>query len=392
MRSGQMNTTTELRLLQAHERTEPNHAAKCLLDINALLYLSEAELAALRPVAARFAFRANDYYLSLINWSDPADPIRRLVVPNTEEVAAYGELDASDEASNTPLAGLQHKYADTALLLVTDQCSCFCRYCFRKRLFSEDGERETARDFSAVAEYIRQHAEITDVLLTGGDALSLPGSRLEELFARLGAIPHVRSVRLGSKIPAFNPARILGDRTLQHAFRHGVASGKNIYVMCHFDHPREFTPIAFEALELLRGLGVTCLNQCPVTRGVNDDAGVLADLLQMATDAGCPQYYLFQCRPTVGNAGFSVPITRAFVLVSEARSRVSGLSRRARFCMSHASGKIEVVGLDEQHIYARYHRAKSPADDGRMLVFKRDDEAMWFDQLVPARCGEPLPA
>lgn len=359
-------------------------ATRYLLDIREVAALDPAERAELLHVVERFPFRSNDYYLGLIDWNDPDDPIRRMVIPTLSELEEFGTYDASDEASNTPLRGLQHKYADTALLLVTDQCAGFCRYCFRKRLFIA-GNRETVRDVSAGLAYIEQHDEITDVLLTGGDALALPTSELEKILSAVNQIDHLHAIRLGSKMLAYDPARVLGDEELQAVMRQSAQSGKSLYLVCHFDHPRELTPLAAEALSLVQSLGVQCLNQTPLTAGVNDDAGTLAELLQACTDLGCPQYYIFQCRPTVGNAPFAVPITRAFSVISDARSRVSGLSRRARYCMSHARGKIEVVGIDEQHVYARFHRAKDPADEGRMLVLERDDEAVWLDQLSPAR-------
>ncbi len=365
-----------------HSTGGPTRPARCIIDVDGIDHLSPERRSRLERVTARFPFRANDYYLHLIDWDDPRDPLRRLVVPDVSELDAFGVDDASDEASNTRLPGLQHKYTDTALLLVTDQCAAFCRYCFRKRLFTT-GARETTPDTSAGLSYISRHPEITDVLLTGGDALSLPTAHLEKIVDALLAVEHLHTIRLGSKMLAYNPARVLSDERLHALLRRATASGKNLYLMCHFDHPREFTALAAEALRLVQGLGVQCVNQSPITTGVNDDPDTLASLLQACTDLGCPQYYIFQCRPTTGNASFAVPITRALSVIAEARSRVSGLSRRARYCMSHTSGKVEVVGMDESHIYARYHRAKDPADEGRMLVYRRDDAAVWLDDLVP---------
>jgi KamA family protein len=304
------------------------------------------------------------------------------VVPSLAELGAEGALDPSDEAANTQLRGLQHKYSDTALLLVTDQCASFCRYCFRKRLF-RPGSREANRHIEAGIEYIRAHEEISDVLLTGGDPLTLATSRLAEIIGMLSAIPHVRTIRIGSKIPAFNPYRISEDSEFLAMVREHASAGTAIYVMCHFDHPRELTVAAQRAIRLLGENGAQCVNQCPITQGINDDADVLAELFTRCTEIGCPQYYAFQCRPACGNSAFSVPIVRAFELFSAARSRVSGLSRRARFCMSHASGKIEVVGVDEASVFMRYHRAKDPTNENRVMVMKRNDDARWFDDLVP---------
>ncbi|HET6495200.1 MAG TPA: KamA family radical SAM protein [Thermoleophilia bacterium] len=337
-------------------------------------------------VVERFAFKANDYYTSLIDWDDPQDPIRRLVIPCDEELVEFGSLDASNEAANTPVAGVQHKYRDTVLLLVTDQCSCFCRYCFRKRLFLP-GSRETHRDCREGLEYIASHPEITDVLLTGGDPLSLSSAYLRGTVEQILEIPHVRTIRIGSKTPAFNPYRIIDDPELPLMVRDVVERGRSFYLMAHFDHPRELTLEAVSALAMLKAAGAMCLNQCPITRGINDDAEVLASLLQICTDVGCPQYYMFQCRPTTGAAHFALPLVRAFDHMARARESVSGLSRRVRFCASHESGKIEIVGVDERHIYARYHRAKRPEDAGRFVVYRRDDEALWLDQLLVAEQG-----
>ncbi len=345
-------------------------------------YVGPEESARLKKVSERYAFRANDYYLGLIDPDRDDDPIRRLVVPSIAELSEFGRLDSSDECANTPLPGLQHKYRETAVLLVTDHCGGLCRYCFRKRLFLERSA-ETRGDVSDAVGYIGRHTEIRDVLVTGGDPLTLAAPRLGAILDELCRVPHVERIRIGSKLPAFDPFRILDDPSLQ-AVLADCASRRRLYVMCHFDHPRELTTPALAVIALLTSLGIGCVNQCPITRGVNDDARTLADLFERCTNAGCPQYYVFQCRPAVGNSSFEIPITRGFELVAEARTRVSGLSRRARYCLSHSTGKIEVVGMDERRIFARYHRAKDPAEEGRMLLLKRDDTAYWFDQLEDA--------
>ncbi len=362
----------------------PGHPVRYVRRVDELASLSADEGAALQRVADRYAFRANDYYLGLIDWADPADPIRRLIVPREDELSEFGRLDASNEAANTVLPGVQHKYRDTCLVLVNEICGGFCRYCFRKRLFMHDNH-EVTRDYAPAIDYIAGHPEISDVLLTGGDPLIMSTSRLAELLERLREIPHVRTIRIGSKLPAFNPYRILDDPALVELLAERSGPSGRVYLMTHFDHPREFTQQAVEAIRVVTEAGVMCVNQCPVVRGVNDDAGVLRELFETATDVGCPQYYVFQGRPTVGNEPYELPLVRGWQLFTQAREAVSGLSRRARFAMSHASGKVEVVGVDEERIYLRYHRAKDPADENRVLVMERDDDAYWLDQLVPAR-------
>jgi KamA family protein len=339
-------------------------------------------VAELEPVSAKYAFRSNDYYLGLIDWSDPADPIRRLIIPDPRELEDWGQLDASNEAANTVARGVQHKYADTALVLTASTCGAYCRYCFRKRLFMRHNE-ETAHDFTAAYAHVARHPEITDVLLTGGDPLVLSTARLAPVIRRFAAMPHVRTVRIGSKMLAFNPFRILDDAALLDVIERTVAGGTALYVMAHFDHPRELTAPAREAIRTLQESGAHVVNQCPLIRGVNDDVDVLVELFQTATELGMPQYYLFQGRPTAGNEPYEVSMVEGWQLFDEARRRCSGLSRRVRYAMSHATGKIEVLGVDDERIYLRYHRARDPENESRILVRARDDEAYWLDDLDP---------
>ncbi len=344
--------------------------------------LDAAERRELEAVAQRYAFRANDYYLGLIDWNDPEDPIRRLVIPHRDELVDWGDLDASNEAANTVARGVQHKYADTALVLAAATCAAYCRYCFRKRLFMDANDETTSRLDEACA-YIERHGEITNVLLTGGDPLVLSTDRLSAILERFAAMPHVRVIRLGSKTIAFNPFRLTHDPDLLAAIRRTVRGGTAVYLMAHFDHPRELTTEARDAVAAVQQAGGHVVNQCPLIRGVNDDADVLAELFTTMTELGAPQYYLFQGRPTAGNEPYHLPLVTGWKLFDRARRRCSGLSRRVRFCMSHEAGKIEVVGLDRRHIFCRYHRARDRRNESRMIVCHRDDDALWLDDLDP---------
>ena len=350
--------------------------------------LTPDERERLKPVSDQYAFRANDYYLGLIDWTDREDPIRQLIIPRDEELIDWGRLDASNEASVTVARGVQHKYTDTVLLLCNEVCGAYCRYCFRKRLFMDDND-EVTNDISDGLRYIADHPEVTNVLLTGGDPLLMSTRRLVDIFEALRAIPHVRIIRLGSKMPAFNPWRVLCDDELQAAFRKYSTPEHRIYLMAHFDHPRELTDVAIEGIDACIRNGVVCVNQCPLIQGVNDDPYVLAEMYATLSHIGCPPYYLFQGRPTAGNEPYEVPIVRGWEIFQKALRQGSGLARRARFCMSHETGKVEILFVDEERIYLRYHQAKNLDDLGRFLICRRDDEACWLDPLVPA---EPVPA
>lgn len=353
-----------------------------ITDLSQVPEIPEEERKRLESVAGRYAFRVNDYYLSLIDWDDPNDPIRQLVIPQTGELEEWGILDASSESAVTVARGVQHKYASTALLLVTNACASYCRYCFRKRFFIP-GSSETSTDVSEGLEYIASNPEVKDVLLTGGDPLMLSTDRLISIIEELRAIPHVNLIRIGSKMPAFNPWRILDDKPLVDALRDLSTTETRTYLMAHFDHPRELTDVAEAALDSLINAGVVCLNQCPLVRGINSDPEVLSELFQKLAAIGCAPYYIFQVRPTSGNAPYAVPIVENLGILDEVGKRLSGLAQRARYVMSHATGKIEVLGADSDYIYMRYHRAMNPANHGRFLAYYRNESAYWLEDLEP---------
>jgi len=332
----------------------------------------------LKKVTDTFAFRANDYYLSLIDWDDPNDPIRQIIIPHIRELEEWGRLDPSSEETYTVLPGLEHKYNSTVLLLISNTCDGICRYCFRKRVFMEP-HKEYLRDLPAALEYIRQHTEITNVLLTGGDPLVLTTAKLENIISRLREIDHVRIIRIGTRTPVLNPYRIIDDPALLEMIARHSTEKKKIYVMTHFIHPRELTDVAIKAVDLLQRAGATMTNQMPLIKGVNDNPGILADLFSKLSFIGVAPYYVFQCRPALGNKDYTVPIEKGYEIVEQAKASVSGLAKRARFVMSHSSGKIEIVGKTEKSVYFKYHRAACNENSGRFLVFKSNPGAYWFD-------------
>jgi lysine 2,3-aminomutase len=361
--------------------TPAKSAPKYLTRLNQIEQLPASEMNILQPVAERFAFRTNDYYQSLINWADPHDPIRRIIMPDVAELDEFGKWDASDEASYSPVRGLEHKYFDTALMLVNNVCGAYCRFCFRKRLFTDDND-EVINDVTEAVDYVRHHPEISNVLLTGGDPLVLSTGKLERVLRQLKDITHVHIVRIGSKMLAFNPYRILNDSSLPELFSSFIKQEKRIYLMAHFNHARELTPAALEAARQLQNAGVTIVNQSPLIRGVNDDPGVLANLFERLSFNGIIPYYLFMCRPTIGNKEFRVPVEESFEIFQDARRSVSGLAKHARLCMSHKTGKIELLAVVEGQSIFRYHRAADYADIGRIMIFPSNPEAYWFDDYL----------
>jgi lysine 2,3-aminomutase len=354
---------------------------KYLTQIEKLEFLSEAEKDRLIPVTEKFDFRSNEYYLSLIDWDDPDDPIRRIIVPDLCELDEWGRLDPSNEQTYSVMPGLEHKYNSTALMLVSDVCEGICRYCFRKRLFI-DNRDEYLRDPQAAFEYIRQHPEITNVLLTGGDPLILSPVKLEDIIRELMAIEHIRIIRLGTKVPAFNPYRIINEPALPEMIGKYSTDRKKIYIMTHFVHPRELTNAAVRAVNILQRAGAIVANQMPLIKGVNSDPEVLAELLANLSFIGAVPYYIFQCRPALGNRAFTIPIEQGYEIIEQAKSLVSGLAKRVRYVMSHSTGKIEIVGKTEDLVYLKYHRAANYLESGRFLVLASNPNAYWLDDYA----------
>jgi KamA family protein len=353
---------------------------KCITKLEQIPGLTKEERKKLEPVVEFFSFQTNEYYESLIDWSNPKDPIRRIVIPDIKELEKWGKMDPSNEKRYTVLPGLEHKYDSVAVLLLSDACDSYCRFCFRKRLFIDDKRREVKKDVSSALEYISKHPEIDNVLLTGGDPLVMSTVELEDVIKRIREIDHVQIIRIGTKILAYNPYRILNDPSLLDMIKRYKTRTKKIYIISHFTHPRELEPEeAQKAVNLVQEAGAEVANQTTLLRGISDDPVTLGSLFNKLSYIGIDPYYVFQCRPTIGNKPYAVPIEEAYDIFEKARTLGSGLAKRARFVMSHASGKIEICGKTEEHIYFKYHRTAFAKDDGRFMVYKRNPKATWFD-------------
>lgn len=352
---------------------------KYITDIDRIEQIPKEEREKLKQITDKFVFRVNDYYLNLIDWEDPQDPIRKLVIPNEEELNDYGRWDASDEDTNYVVPGCQHKYDTTALLIVSEVCGAYCRYCFRKRLFRNDVKEATV-DVEPGLQYIAEHPEINNVLLTGGDPLILAARRLDAILTRLREIDHVKIIRIGSKLPAFNPMRIYEDEELLEVIRKHSTPEKRVYIMAHINHPREITAEAYRAFQALHDAGAIVVNQTPVLKGINDDPEVLAELLDKLSWAGVTPYYFFINRPVRGNDSFVLTLEEAYHLVEQAKARTSGLGKRVRLSMSHTAGKVEILAIENGKAYLKFHQARD-GNYGEFMVLDCPKDAAWFDDL-----------
>lgn len=360
-----------------------------ITDIGKITQIPEEERKKLQQITEKFVFRINDYYLNLINWNDPNDPIRKLIIPNLGELKEYGRWDASDEEANYVVPGCQHKYKNTALMIVSEVCGAYCRYCFRKRLFRND-VKEVMSDVEPGLIYISQHPEINNVLLTGGDPLILSTKRLRQIIERLRMIDHVKIIRIGSKLPAFNPMRIYEDQELLDLIKEYSTPEKRIYIMAHMTHPREITEEAKKAFQALYDAGAIVVNQTPILKGVNDHPEILAELLDQLSWAGVTPYYFFINRPVAGNSDFVLTLEEVYHIVERAKAKTSGLGKRVRLVMSHSSGKIEILAIENGKAYLKYHQSRE-GHYGKFMVLDCPKGATWFDDLLGNKIHWKIP-
>jgi KamA family protein len=350
-------------------------------DIFQVNGLSFEEKIRLKNVTEMYGFYANDYYLNLINWDDPDDPIRKIVIPQGGEVLEGGSFDPSNEKSFTVSKGLEHKYGPTALFLASRACGGVCRFCFRKRIFQPDNQ-DAIPELSAALDYLRKHEEINNVLISGGDPLVLPTRVLEHLLEELQKIEHIRFIRIGTKMVVYNPFRILEDPTLSDMVRRFSKQDKKLYFITDINHPRELTRYSIAAINMLQHSGGIVSNQTPLLKGINNDKETLMELFNKLSSIGVPPYYVFQCRPTVGNRPFIVPLEEGYRIFERAKAEVSGLAKRSRYIISHSTGKLEVTALTDEHIIFKYHNAAHEENDSRVLIYKRNPYATWLDDYT----------
>jgi len=347
------------------------------------LGLTDEETKKMQAIIDRYPLCINPYYMGLIDPSDPDDPIRKMAVPDLVEFSLGGAADTSGEGDNTVVRGLQHKYRQTVMLLSTDQCAMYCRHCFRKRLVGTFSE-EASGNLPEIAAYIRKHPEINNVLISGGDAFINTNevlARYLECFSRIG---HLDFIRFGTRTPVVLPQRITQDPELLDLLEY-YCQKKQIIIVTQFNHPKELTGQAWEAVELLRTIGCAVRNQTVLLRGVNDRPDVMAELMNRLVSFGVLPYYIFQCRPVEGVKNqFQVPLTDGIRIIDEARSFMNGQAKNARYALSHVTGKIEILGEDQDgQMIFKYHQAKDKKDHARIFKMKLETNQAWLDQIPP---------
>lgn len=296
---------------------------------------------ALGTVAGRYAIALTPTVRALIDTSDPHDPIAAQYVPTSAELIEHpGERpDPIGDHPHSPVEGVVHRYPDRVLLKLLHVCPVYCRFCFRREMVGPQGDGNLGADaLKSALDYIRAHKRIWEVILTGGDPLILSPRRLREVMQELATMPHVRIVRIHSRVPAVDPERI--SDALLDALK---AGGKTLYLALHVNHARELTPQVRAACARLSTAGVQLVSQSVLLKGINDNAETLAELMRGFVETGVKPYYLHHPDMAPGTGHFRLTIAEGQAILRELRTKLSGL------CIPHyildlpgGHGKVEI--------------------------------------------------
>lgn len=289
-------------------------------QIKQVVNLTAEEEADIAKVMDGFRVGITPYYASLMDPDDPSCPVRMQAVPIIEEThrSEADMLDPLHEDEDSPAPGLTHRYPDRVLFLITDQCSMYCRHCTRRRLAGETDGARSREDIDACIEYIRKTPVVRDVLLSGGDCLCVEDEVIEYIFTELRKIPHVEIVRLGSRTPVVMPMRIT-DKLCEM-----LKKFHPVWLNTHFNHPKEMTPEAQEALRKLADAGIPLGNQSVLLRGVNDDVHVMRNLMHELVKNRVRPYYIYQCDLSLGISHFRTPVSKGIEIIEGLRGHTSG--------------------------------------------------------------------
>ena len=322
------------------------------------------------------------YYLSIIDKTNPDDPIRKMCFPSADELIVAGAMgettvDPYGDDKHDKGHGVLHKYDYTALVVASEYCAMYCRHCFRRRTVGHPAE-QTAQRFAGAIRYIAEHTEIRNVVISGGDPLMMPTSLLRQLLMPLAELEHLDFVRIGTRTPVSYPIRLF-DETLMDLLDE-FNEKKALYLPTHFNHRNEITPTSTEAITRLRRRGITVNNQAVLLRGVNDSTESIVDLMQGLLRIGVNPYYLYQCMPVARvRHHFQISLKQGIEIVDKAKQQLDGYGKRFKFIIGHDIGKLEICGMHEGKIVLKqlHGRSGHTEQGSRIIVQDIDDNAGW---------------
>jgi len=291
-------------------------------DLEKYITLDEEELNTVDNVLGQFRMAITPYYLTLINPDNKKDPVRLQAVPALDEmhIGLHDLDDPLHEDGDSVVPGLTHRYPDRVLFLITDMCSMYCRHCTRRRFAGQQDTGSKMDNVDKAIEYIRNHPEVNDVLLSGGDALLVSDARLEYIISELRKIDHVGVIRIGSRTPVVMPQRITEDLVNMFKKYHPI------WINTHFNHPKELTPEAKRALDLMANAGIPLGNQSVLLKGVNDCVNIMKKLVKRLIEVRVRPYYIYQCDLSKGIEHFRTPVSKGIEIIEGLRGHISGIA------------------------------------------------------------------
>jgi lysine 2,3-aminomutase len=324
-------------------RWQSQNAIRSVRQLRDLLPFTPDELEAIGTLEGEYKLAIPPYYFSLINPDDPLDPIRLQSVTSPLELrneSGYELEDPLEEDKDAPVPGLTHRYPDRALLVTTHVCTMYCRFCTRKRAtMVRGGWDAVSRNDERMIEYVRDHPEIRDVIVSGGDPLTLPQTKLRFFLESLAAIPHVDVIRIGTRVPVTLPQKLY-DRELVKL----LASAEKVWIQTHFNHPREITPEAARVCKTLLRAGMPVNNHTVLLKGVNDSLETMRALMRGLLRIKVRPYYLFHCDPVIGAGHFRTSVWKGLEIMEGLRGHLSGLGIPTYVVDSpHGGGKIPLM-------------------------------------------------
>ncbi len=301
-------------------RWQIRHRITSFHVLERLIELTPEEKEGFKKAKGRLAMAITPYFFSLIDREDPDCPIRKQAIPRIDELTVSPEerIDPCGEDSHSPLKGLVHRYPDRVLLMVTDSCAMYCRYCTRNRMVGEEGPPMSTEQFEKVCAYIGSNKEIRDVLISGGDPLMVTTRRLEHYIRRIRSIPHVEILRIGTRVPVTLPMRIEEELVRMLKKYHPL------FMSIHFSHPREITESVRRACNMLADAGIPLGSQTVLLRGINDNLHTMKTLFHELLKIRVRPYYLYQCDPALGTSHFRTSISRGIEIIEGLRGHTTG--------------------------------------------------------------------
>ncbi len=301
-------------------RWQLRHRITTYEQLKEILDLTPEEIEGIKHSKGRLALAVTPYFASLMDPNNPNCPIRRQAIPRIEEfhLSKNDMVDPCGEDKDSPVPGLVHRYPDRVLLLVTDQCAVYCRYCTRRRLVGSNERSITQGNFEEVLKYLKSHRKVRDVLLSGGDPLLLENERLEEILSRLRALPHIELLRIGTRVPVTLPQRITGGLVRMLKKYHPLM------ISIHFTHPKEITEAVRRACNELADGGIPLGSQTVLLKGINDKPYIMKKLVQELLKIRVRPYYIYQCDLAMGTEHFRTSVATGIQIIEKLRGYTTG--------------------------------------------------------------------